>query len=93
MRENSSSSRKESVLGRNDSSSDKVLRQGRWGRRWGKVEAGGVGECKGRDAGVEKVARSEEQEQFMKDKEEGRRSYRDSSNEASFGKDGTPHTA
>lgn len=27
----------------------------------------------------------------MKDKEEGRRSYRDSSSEAPFGKDGTPH--
>ena len=62
MRGSSSSSREQSLLGKKGSSSDKVLRQGHRGGIWGKVGAVRVGECKGRDAGVEKTARSEEEE-------------------------------
>lgn len=54
---------------------------------------GEVGECKGSNAGVEKPARSEEEEQLMKDKEEERRSCRDISNEAFSAEDGTTHAA
>lgn len=41
------------------------------------------------ETGVEKATRSGEKKYFMKDKQEGRKSYRDSSNEVFFGKDGT----